>query len=170
MSTYNNTSLDGTYLYFNNNKLKFIRSGKATGQTLEKWNSQHQQSAEQQPSTTTNFHRLYPAQSTKIPKESRDGWWEDLKQLVAFAVTSDQVVAIMKDVDEGGLFLLPNSVKTKISNVNFCGATNLETKTKHMIGYCAELAYQLCLAPRDDTSSNAGFKTPIGLFTNQQGN
>ena len=65
---------------------------------------------------------------------------------MAFGVTSDQVVTITKDVDEGGIFLLSHSVKTKISNVNFCGATNLETKTMHMIGYCAELAYQLCLA------------------------
>ena len=67
--------------------------------------------------------------------------------------------------DKGGIFVISEEVQQKIRDVRFQGLDHQhEKKTLHMIGYLAELAYDLCIAPSDNVSSNPGFETCLGVF------
>ena len=70
----------------------------------------------------------------------------------------------MRPVAVAGLFSWAGGFEGDVSRVNFRGAESLLAKKLHCVGYLAELAYGLLLAPADDVSVNPGFETCLGIF------
>ena len=102
---------------------------------------------------------------TDISDGSRKGWFQSLNQLVAFPVPVSHSPGLVKSFEDEGVFLLPAAVQQKIAGVRFPGLdNNTEQKVMNMLGYLAELTYDLCIAPGDNVSSNPGFETCLGVF------
>ena len=120
-------------------------------------------------SSSSARSKLYSAYPTKAAREEADrarttvagvrkGVYEDLVPVVAFGYRQDDAAAVLD------LFYWGEGLERAASGVNFRGAETVLEKKLHCVGYLAELAYGLLLAPRDDVSTNPGFETCLGIF------
>jgi hypothetical protein len=167
--------LEGCYLYYNKARGTFVRSGKVVGKTrsFEKRNAEHATSSlmQQEGSYGSKFYRSYASKNaTDVPRDIRRGCFEQLECLVAFGFSRTAVKARLLVATEGvnNIFSWDSACINGLQKLNFREGTPLEDKQLHMVGYLAELCYDLALAPKDNVSESPGFETPLGIFGGQE--
>lgn len=159
-------SFQGTYLYYDTKSEKFVRSGKVTGRGFIERDKEHFKNAKS--STTANnstFYSKYPSvESSRSGSIARDGLWEDLQMLVAagFEPTEENLATFGKDYNEDGLLFMTKDEKEMIRKLNLRGRSGAE-KFADVVAYTMELAYDLAICERDNTSDNPGFEA-FGFF------
>ena len=159
-------TLEGAYLYFDCNEGKWIRSGKCTAGGFTIQHRQHLKSSNCQRSTL-QFYNLYPSRDRENQSSFRRGYFENLAQYVAigFDSTKKESMDIMvRDIDDGGIFLFTKEEYQKIEKLNLRGRTDLPQKVIDMVAHLCEMTYNLCIAPLDCVSSNLGFESVLGQW------
>jgi hypothetical protein len=166
--------LEGCYLYYNKARATFVRSGKVVGATRSfgKRHAEHATSSlmQQEGSFGSKFYRSYASKNaTKVPRDIRRGCFERLDCLVGFGFsrTADKARSLIAIEGEDNTFVWDSACINGLQQLNFQAGTPLEDKQLHMIGYLAELCYDLALAPKDNVSESPGFETPLGIFGGQ---
>ena len=108
--------LQGTYLHFDTNDNKWIRSGKVTGRGFDVRNIEHWKCALGM-YAMQSFYLRYPAKaSVRATSSTRNGYFDNLCQYVAlgFEVGNDEVGGkLAQELDCGGLFLFNEFEKKK---------------------------------------------------------
>jgi len=154
--------LQGTYLHYDTNDDKWIRSGKVTGRGFDVRNIEHWKCALAY-YATASFYLRYPAKaSVRASSSSRNGYFDNLCQYVAlgFEVGNDEIGGkLAQDFEYGGLFLYNEFEKKKIDESNKAGRTTTVLKRNDMIAYLIELAYELAISPLDNISDSPGFES-----------
>ena len=116
---------------------------------------------------TSKFYRSYPSSQINSTNEEATslqlGNFEDLDQycLLGFR-RCDQSHQHPHSTGEEGFFCWPKGSLEKIKKTNFRGATTLEDKQLHMVGYMLELVCGLALSSDDNVSESPSFETPLG--------
>ena len=157
---------EGAYLYFDCNEGKWIRSGKCTAGGFAIRHRQHLKSSSCRRSTL-QFYNLYPSRDKENQSSFRRGYFENLAQYVAIGFDStkkESMDMMVRDIDDGGIFLFTKEEYQKIEMLNFRGRSDLPQKVIDMIAYLCEMAYDLCIAPLDCVSSNPGFEIVLGQW------
>jgi len=153
----------GAYLYLDRRRHLFIRSGKVARPFHER-TEEHKKAAGEVASMGSKFYGAYPtkAAATVTAKTAvagvRKGLYEDLLPVVALGYRQEDAAAV------AGLFYWGEGLEDAVRSVKFRGAETLLEKKLHCVGYLAELAYGLLLAPGADVSVNPGFETCLGIF------
>ena len=118
---------EGAYLYFDCNEGKWIRSGKCTAGGFAIRHRQHLKSSSCRRSTL-QFYNLYPSRDKENQSSFRRGYFENLAQYVAigFDSTKKESMDIMvRDIDDGGIFLFTKEEYQKIEKLNLRGRRDL---------------------------------------------
>ena len=117
------------------------------------------------PDRKSKFYSSYPSKAVEIAdKTGQLGYFEDLEFYVGIGFDKLRKGSLLKDcVKNGGIFHFDKATNTKINAVNFRGNSRLENKQLNMLSYLWELAYDLCIAPADNVSGNAGFEVLLGV-------
>ena len=154
----------GAYLYFDQRLHKFVRSGKAA-RPFEERMAEHKKGASSS-STVSKFYGAYPTTTAVAAAKAtgteiagiRKGVYEDLLPVVALGYRQEDAATV------ADVFYWGEGLESAVAGVNFRGAETLLAKKLHCVGYLAELAYGLLLAPAADVSVNPGFETCLGIF------
>ena len=157
---------EGCYLFFDNNDGVFIRSGKVTGRGVEERLKEHKSGAEAE-TASSNFYDLFPSEcSSRADKRGRKGYFEDL--LAVFGAGFDPKCSIAesvcKDVKEGGVLILSELEKAKITSSKVDGKMSDIEKFRTILAYQFEIGYDLAIASGDNVSESPGFESFIGIF------
>ncbi|MHA7811756.1 MAG: hypothetical protein ACX933_18295, partial [Marinobacter adhaerens] len=114
--------LHGAYLYYDDTRKEFVRSGKVAGRSFFDRHREHQSCARQLTNLTdpSLFYLSYPHSTAEIEGSIvQRGNFEDLKQLVAFGVSIDGYDKnLTRDVKQSGIFTISASV---CENIKKCG-------------------------------------------------
>ena len=160
-------SREGAYLYYDTNDGVFIRSGKVSGRGFLARHLEHKKAARE--GVSSNFYRRYPSKELvhTIPNTTNRccrGFFENLTMYVGLSINPRQ-----RGIDDllSSIFLFSCDVLERIKKLKFGvrGDTSLpqEMKKRHMFGYLAELAYDLCICSSDNISNSPGFEA-CGLW------
>merc|ERR1711865_735544 len=118
----------------------------------------------------SGFYPSFPTRTSKHVVEGLQlGWWDELEQVVLLGFDLKNKTATRALTNPSPTQSLLNwsaADLVLIDEVNFRGATKIEEKQLHMVGYLFELAFDLMIARDDNVSKSAGFETPLGLFKN----
>ena len=158
--------LSGTYIHFDDEAVRVVRSGKAVRTDgIGGREKDHKKAARCLTSETakSKFYSTYPTTATEDGGSS----WGDLRQCVAFAFDmrdKEKTNVICASERSKGILVWPKLDRKSINEIKFAGASTLEAKQLHMVGYLFELGYDLMIAPSANVSESAGFETPLGIF------
>ena len=171
------TDLEGCYLYYDQVKYAWIRSGKAVGskfsnpkRSFGKRHAEHKMEASK---NATNckydkslFYRSYPSKS--IPSTDgirRRGYFENLRQYCGIGFNREKDMSKLVDKKEGsGIFKWSEDVIQKVNKLTLYSCTELEEKQLVMVGYLLELGYDLMINADDNISESPGFEACLGIF------
>ena len=166
--------LHGAYGHLHEEDMR--RSGKVVrftgGGGFNKRNPEHKKCAELLTDADRNsgFYPSFPTRTSKHVVEGLQlGWWDELEQVVLLGFDLKNKTATRALTNPSPTQSLLNwsaADLVLIDEVNFRGATKIEEKQLHMVGYLFELAFDLMIARDDNVSKSAGFETPLGLFKN----
>ena len=97
------------------------------------------------------------------------GSFEDLQQYCALGFNrSNDSHKKLCSVGEDALCHWAEDVLEKVEKTNFRGATSLQDKQLHVVGYLIELVYDLAISSQDNVSESPGFETPLGTWINHE--
>ena len=158
----------GTYLYYDLNDGKLIRSGKVTGRAYTIRHQEHYKRAATK-RCTSKFYRRYPSKSVHPNNVSttRKGWFENLQQLVALGwrlEDADTMQKVTIEYKNGGLFLYTNEENKNINALNMRGLETEIRKRNDVVAYLIEITYDLCISPIYNVSKNPGFEGCLGVW------
>ncbi|MHA7927785.1 MAG: hypothetical protein ACX936_21515, partial [Marinobacter sp.] len=138
-------NLHGAYLYFDQARGKFVRSGKVTGRRFLDRHGEHEKAAKNLNGESSRFYLTFPHSDSTIQTEKKRGEFEDLKQLIAFGMDLTGYNDWTVSIDDGGILYLPSSILTRFSALKGLDRghhqPSLAEKTFHMVSYLVELAY-----------------------------
>ena len=157
---------EGCYLFFDNNDCVFIRSGKVTGEGVESRLKQHKSCAEAE-IASSRFYEQYPSEKTsRAEKRDKRGCFEDLLPVFAagFDPNCDIVKSVDKDVKDGGILLLSEYEKARITSCKLDGKMSDIEKFRAILSYQFEIGYDLAIGSRDNVSQSPCFESFIGIF------
>ena len=161
----------GSYLYFDINDNKWVRSGKSTGTGgFISRHKQHEKHSKWWKGASSKFYLQYPSKTvthTKSSNKSRRGYSENLRQFMAIGYDSkneETMKTITTRYGEGGMFEFDDNEMKKIEKTNLKGKTTVNLKMIDMISYLPELAYDLSISRADNVSINPGFESILGVW------
>jgi hypothetical protein len=176
-ATNSEAKLEGNYLYHNEKKGFWSRSGSVSSgggsgpaRSFAVQHSEHEKSAMRRGGSGYNstFYARYPNKASEhADNPFRSGYFDGLKQYVGLGVDpSKKKVSCCSDTagDATTLFVWTKDNLKDINNVQFRGCNRLEEKQYKMIAYAFEKAYDLLISPARNVSRNPGFETPLGFF------
>ena len=158
----------GCYLYFDNNKQQWVRSGKAN-KSFQARHKEHEKESMNLHADSSKFYLSYPHKSKYERDESivtRRAWFEQLTMYMGCGFPENNENE--NDHENEGLaqatemFLFSDSVAQSLSNV--LGTGTLVSKKYTMVAYLLELGYDLLLCPEDNVSGSAGFEPFLGTY------
>jgi hypothetical protein len=170
--TTSEAKLEGNYLYHNEKKGFWIRSGSVSSgggsgpaRSFAARHSEHEKSAMRRGGSDflSTFYAHYPNEASEHANSLRRGYFHSLKQDVGLGVDPSK----KKDLccsDAATLFVWTKSDFKDINNVKFRDCNTLEEKQYKMIAYTFKKAYDLAISPVLNVSRNPGFETPLGFF------
>ena len=154
--------LQGTYLHYDTNNNKWIRSGKVTWRDSDVRNIENWKCACAQ-FVTASFYLCYPAKvSKRASSSSRNGYFDNLCQYVAlgFEVGNEEIgEKLAQEYDNGGIFMFNIFETKKIDESKKAGQSTATLKRIDMIASLIELAYDLEISPLHNISESPGFKS-----------
>ncbi len=157
---------EGCYLFFDSNECVFIRSGKVTGGGVESRMIQHKKAAEAE-IASSQFYDQYPSQKTaRSEKRDKRGFFEDLLAVfgAGFDPKCDIAGSVGEDVKDGGILLLAEHEKERITSSKLDGKMTDIEKFRAILAYQFELGYDLAIGSRNNVSKSPGFESFIGIF------
>jgi len=107
----------GSYLYFDENRQQFVRSGKATGQSFQEQHKQHQAGSKLN-TTKSKFYLSYPCETTGVSNKARRGWFQHLTHHVAFGIPPPLWEEVCKPLDRDGIFVISDEILSRIKKMN----------------------------------------------------
>ena len=161
----NEALLSGCYLYYDRNNECWIRSGKVVGRSFADRDEEHRRMATKS-SDSSKFYLRYPSKNSTRQSQGRNGYFENLSQMIAcgFKYGDSGVIDVCReDVGDGGILCLSRADKDHIIGVNFRGRS-ADQKFLEMVSYQFELVYDLCIGRLDNVSGNPGFEGCLGIF------
>lgn len=160
----------GAYLFYDNNRGLFIRSGKVTGQVFEERILQHKKCA-MDPIASSHFYFVYPSEeSIRAEKRDKQGTFEMLSAVIAagFDPSSDLAQSVNRNWNDGGVLILDqdniNHIKSSMKKKNM---QDIE-KFQAILAYQFELAYDLAISPNFNVSRSPGFESFLGVFGGEE--
>ena len=157
----------GAYLYFDNNDLKWIRSGKVTGRPFAKREKEHKAKAKAR-FCTSKFYRRYPSieRPTVSTSKTKRGLYENLLFYVAlgFEIDNKEVEGKITATEGETLFIFDENDIACIKKLNTGGRFTWQSKAREVVSYLIELAFDLCIAVVDNVSENPGFEGCHGVW------
>jgi len=178
MGTLATSKREGGYLYYDTVGEAWIRSGKvntsggdAATRSFASRDAEHYSNSKKK-DCSSNFYNLYPSienQATEEEKVSslQVGYFEDLQQHCALGFhRENESHKKLYSVGEDGVCSWTKDVLEKVDKTNFKGATSLQDKQLHIVGYLIELVYDLAISSKENVSESPGFETPLGAWIN----
>ena len=167
------TALEGSYLHYSTEDLKWVRSVKAVGSNESKHGivKRNEEGHRKKAATATLldgecFYTLYPSESNTNQLPNRMGCFEDLIQYCGFCFNRSENVDPMISTIEGSCLFDWSMYITSLEKANIRGSSTLKEKQLTVVGYFFELCYDICLSPRANVSNNPGFESILGVFDN----
>ena len=159
-------SLEGCYLYWDRKKLKWIGSGKTTGEGADACfggrGKKHWENSKSK--DEMRVHPLYAAYPARGVENlgAREGYFDNLDMCCALAFDrKSDVMPLLSDSDDG-LFVWS---KESMDELKKRGG-DLKTVQLDMVAYLWELCYDLLLANGENVSVSPGFEV-FGLRQNR---
>ena len=165
--------LEGAYGHLDKVDQQFKRAGKAVGATrnFAVRDKDHKKGAMLATlgALASLFYMSYPSRdpsvALRINKRLQRGHFEDLQQcvLLGFDRRTDRA-AVKKAITakDNGIFVWSDATMAMIEKWD-CKGASLEDKQLHMVGYAAELFYDLMIAKADNVSRSPGFESIVGV-------
>lgn len=163
--------LHGCYLPYNSDAGFWIRSGTATGQTLEKRNKQHKKGAllADDASIKSRYYTQYPSRHAKVDTtKTRIAFHEDVHVYCGLCFDGKDKV-VRRNLTDDSIFKWSDATSKRIRALKWKRASE-ETKRVHMAGYLIELVYDLCIAPANNVSESPGIELPLGIHAKNKKN
>ena len=159
----------GCYLYYNNNRKKWIRSGKVSRRPISARLEEHKKAAENVGGTSeasSKMYNLYPSRNSALVRnnsgsKSWKGYFEDLIPYagITYKWSSHHNIKELVDTEFLNWTSLP---KDNFDSAQKLGH-DLISKKMTLLSYMLELVYDLMLAPADNLSTQPGFES-AGLY------
>jgi hypothetical protein len=146
-------------LYFDCNRGVFVRSGKVVRRGFLARHSKHLAESKNNTSSS-HFYFMYPSRHEKRnDKQDKLGCFEHPIQVIAagFDPTSQPVMHVNKDFEEGGLLIMSKDDQCWIASCLKKDLTSVE-KYQEVIGY------NLALSLENNVSRSPGFNSILGVF------
>ena len=163
-----NTSMNrqGSYLYFDNNRGTFIRSGKVVRRGFVDRHKEHMaESKKDKPES--EFYLLYPSKhGRRSDKRELLGHFENLTQVVAagFDASSEPAMLMSKNNEQGGLLIMNNDDLRQIDSVLKTKHLSQLQKCQEFIAYLFEFGYDLAINPDMNVSRSPGFESFLCIY------
>lgn len=161
-----NQNLAGCYLYYDEEKARFIRSGKVYGEGRDfKARNEDHKGGSLLVSTghlDSRFYRSYPGENAcpnSVSDHLKEGTFEDL---VMYCGLGFKRISSGDLCSNDGILFWNEATIDSVKAVNFQCA-NLKDKQLHMVGYLCEIFYDILISPECNVSSSFGFETPLGI-------
>jgi hypothetical protein len=157
-TTATNSDLEGSYLYFDNVNLQFIRSGKVGKKTVTGRDKDHLIGSLKGESL---FYLLYPHLEKPAHKKSsqRRGHFQDLTLYSGLTYSrnaNDDYCMLYDTHDKGGIFIWDEECLQELSTKCMSGADDLNEKKLESSSYLTELHLDLALSPTWAISESPG--------------
>jgi hypothetical protein len=156
---------EGAYLYYDINRVVFVRSGKVVRRGFGARHSKHL-SASKEEKSSSHFYFMYPSSKGKRQeKRNKLGSFERLTQVIAagFDPTSEHAKLVDKDYNAGGLLIMCKDDEHRIRSCLKEELTSVQ-KFQEVIAYLFEFGYNLALSPENNVSRSPGFESILGVF------
>ena len=156
----------GAYLYFDNNRGTFIRSGKVVRRGFVDRHKEHMaESKKDKPES--EFYLLYPSKhGRRSDKQELLGHFENLTQVVAagFDASSEPAMFLSKNNEQGGLLIMNNDDLRRIDSVLKTKHLSQLQKCQEFIAYLFEFGYDLAINPDMNVSRSPGFESFLCIY------
>jgi hypothetical protein len=156
----------GAYLYFDNNRGVFIRSGKVVRQGFIDQHKEHMAES-QKVKPETDFSLLYLSKHGKRSNICKVmGHFENLTQVVAAGFNASSVPAMLmnKNHDQGGLLIMINDDLHRIKSVLKTKNLSQMQKYQEFIACLFEFGYDLAINPDMNVSRIPGFESFLCIY------
>jgi hypothetical protein len=153
-------SLQGCYLYYDNESGKWVRSGKTGGAngSHKNRNEEHKKNSKKRSNT---FYQWFPDENITSSEGAR-GTWQGLHQYCGLSFDRLHTETITSVVDDEGVFHWDESTRNWIETIKKTRTT--KEVQREMVAYLFELIYDLCIAPDDNASEYPGFESLTGTY------
>jgi hypothetical protein len=156
----------GAYLYFDNNRGTFIRSGKVVRRGFVDRHKEHMaESKKDKPES--EFYLLYPSKhGRRCNRRELLGHFENLMQVVAagFDASSEPAMFMNKNSKQGGLLIMNNDDLCRIESVLKTKHLSQLQKCQEFIAYLFEFVYNLAINPDINVSRSPGFESFMCIY------
>ena len=170
------SDLEGCYLYYDQNRHNWIRSGKAVGSRYSKpkrsFKTRHEEHKKEAGATNngnkyekSKFYSCYPIQSTADSNDCRRrGYFDNLVQYCGIGFNRDDDTSnITATSEDEGIFTWSNDVIEQVTSLHLSTNTELKDKQLVMVVFL-ELGYDLMISVQDNVSERPGFEPCLGIF------
>jgi hypothetical protein len=167
-NTADNSSMNrqGAYLYFDNNRGTFIRSGKVVRRGFVDRHKEHlAESKKDKPES--EFYLLYPSKhGRRSDKRELLGHFKNLTQVVAagFDASSEPAMFMNKNNEQGGLLIMNNDDLCRIESVLKTKHLSQLQKCQEFIACLFEFGYDLAINPDMNVSRSPGFESFLCIY------
>ena len=160
---------EGAYLYYDEKKGSFIRSGKVTRWGFAVRGKEHFDESKKVKSST-HFYDLYPSNSCpRANKRGINGTFENLQMIVGagWDPTSSCAKMLDRSWENGGLLIVNERESAQIRGSMGKGTTEIE-KFHDMCAYQFEMGYDLAISLGCNVSRSPGFESVLGIYGGQK--
>ena len=150
--------VEGCYLFRDNRRGCFVRSGKASPTLCIDRVKAHREAAKE---STKGFYGKYPSKFSINITGTRIGFFHQLTACIGLGFIRASTNCLV-DTSDKGIFEWDDVTLTAISKWNVPGTK--EDKQRMLVAFLFEFVYDLMLSPSDCVSLNPGFESCHGYY------